>query len=112
MCRAVWQVANEEASQVANDAIGSIRTVASFCAEEKVMEMYQRKSEAPLKQGAKTGLVGGVGLGFSSFVLFSLYALTFYLGAILVKHDKAKFSEVFKVHFCNFLALTYITLVV
>ncbi|XP_004234243.1 ABC transporter B family member 9 [Solanum lycopersicum] len=93
------KVANEEASQVANDAIGSIRTVASFCAEEKVMEMYQRKSEAPLKQGAKTGLVGGVGLGFSSFVLFSLYALTFYLGAILVKHDKAKFSEVFKVFF-------------
>ncbi|TMW88435.1 hypothetical protein EJD97_018572 [Solanum chilense] len=93
------KVANEEASQVANDAIGSIRTVASFCAEEKVMEMYQRKSEAPLKQGAKAGLVGGVGLGFSSFVLFSLYALTFYLGAILVKHDKAKFSEVFKVFF-------------
>ncbi|KAH0763482.1 hypothetical protein KY290_019555 [Solanum tuberosum] len=93
------KVENEEASQVANDAIGSIRTVASFCAEEKVMEMYQRKSEAPLKRGAKNGLVGGVGLGFSSFVLFSLYALTFYLGAILVKHDKAKFSEVFKVFF-------------
>ncbi|MCD7451660.1 ATP-binding cassette sub- B member 9 [Datura stramonium] len=93
------KVMNEEASQVANDAIGSIRTVASFCAEQKVMEMYQRKSEAPLKRAAKNGLVGGVGLGFSNFVLFCLYALSFYLGAILVKHDKAKFSEVFKVFF-------------
>ncbi|XP_075085971.1 ABC transporter B family member 9 [Nicotiana tabacum] len=93
------KVMNEEASQVANDAIGSIRTVASFCAEEKVMEMYQKKSEAPLKRGVKNGLVSGVGLGFSNFVLYCLYALVFYLGAVLVKHDKAKFSEVFKVFF-------------
>lgn len=28
----------EEASQVANDAVSSIRTVASFCAEQKVMD--------------------------------------------------------------------------
>lgn len=99
---------NEEASQVANDAIGSIRTVASFCAEEKVMEMYQKKSEAPLKRGVKNGLVSGVGLGFSNFVLYCLYALVFYLGAVLVKHDKAKFSEVFKVHIYNFLSLSRI----
>ncbi|KAM3306809.1 ABC transporter B family member 9 [Capsicum chacoense] len=90
---------NEEASQVANDAIGGIRTVASFCAEQKVMEMYQRKSGAPLKRGVKNGLVSGAGLGFSNFVQYCLYALSFYLGAILVKHDKAKFSEVFKVFF-------------
>ncbi|XP_060190921.1 ABC transporter B family member 9-like [Lycium barbarum] len=93
------ELMNEEASQVANDAIGSITTVSSFCSEEKVMEMYQRKSEGPLKRGVKTGLVSGVGIGFSNFVLFCLYALSFYLGAILVKHDKAKFSEVFKVFF-------------
>ncbi|KAJ8549049.1 hypothetical protein K7X08_032756 [Anisodus acutangulus] len=90
---------NEEGSQVANDAIGSIRTFASFCAEQKVMEMYQMKLAAPLKRGVKSGLVSGVGLGFSNFVLYCLYALSFYLGAVLVKHDKAKFSEVFKVFF-------------
>lgn len=98
---------NEEASQVANDAIGGIRTVASFCAEQKVMEMYQGKSGAPLKRGVKNGLVSGAGLGFSNFVQYCLYALSFYLGAILVKHDKAKFSEVFKVHIFNLFALTY-----
>ncbi|KAK4733129.1 hypothetical protein R3W88_007390 [Solanum pinnatisectum] len=64
------KVANEEASQVANDAIGSIRTVASFCAEEKVMEMYQRKSEAPLKRGAKMDLL--VGLVFFALSMASI----------------------------------------
>lgn len=41
----------EEASQVATDAVGSIRTVASFCAEDKVIALYKRKCEAPLKTG-------------------------------------------------------------
>ena len=28
----------EEATQVANDAVGNIRTVASFCAEKRIMD--------------------------------------------------------------------------
>lgn len=87
----------EEASQVANDAIRGIRTVASFSAEHKVMQMYKRKCKAPMKQGYWYGIVGGIGLGFANFVLFSIYAFSFYLGAVLTKHGEAKFSEVFKV---------------
>ena len=33
------QLMYEEASQVANDAVGSIRTVSSFFAEKKVMDL-------------------------------------------------------------------------
>ena len=87
----------EAASQIANDAVGSIRTVASFCAEKKVMEMYEKKCEAPMKAGVRTGLVSGAGLGFASFALFCTNALCFYIGAILVKNGKATFGEVFKV---------------
>ncbi|KAJ8632464.1 hypothetical protein MRB53_025800 [Persea americana] len=60
----------EEASQVANDAVGSIRTVASFCAEDKVMELYKKKCEA-----------------------------SFYAGARLVENGKTTFTEVFRVFF-------------
>ncbi|KAJ0042290.1 hypothetical protein Pint_17515 [Pistacia integerrima] len=59
----------EEASQVANDAIGSIRTVASFCAEEKVMEIYQKKCEDPLKASIKQGLA-------ADLIPISLHAAT------------------------------------
>ncbi|CAN1186073.1 ABC transporter B family member 11 [Linum perenne] len=45
------KVMYEEASQVANDAVGSIRTVASFCAEEKVMQLYRKRCEMPMKIG-------------------------------------------------------------
>ncbi|KAK7843585.1 abc transporter b family member 11 [Quercus suber] len=73
----------EEASQVANDAVGSIRTVASFCAEENVMELYKRKCEGPMKTGIRQGLISGMGFGLSFFLLFSVYATSFYAGARL-----------------------------
>ncbi|TVU00484.1 hypothetical protein EJB05_54083 [Eragrostis curvula] len=58
----------EEASQVANDAVSSIRTVASFSAEEKVMDLYKKKCEA-----------------------------SFYAGARLVEDKKTTFPKVFRV---------------
>lgn len=87
----------EEASQVANDAVGSIRTVASFCAEEKMMELYHKKCEGPIEAGIRQGLISGAGVGLSFFLLFSVYAFSFYVGARLVQDGKATFSEVFRV---------------
>ncbi|XVF32988.1 hypothetical protein REPUB_Repub17cG0129900 [Reevesia pubescens] len=89
----------EEASQVANDAVGSIRTIASFCAEEKVMQLYKKKCEGPMKTGIRQGLISGSGFGLSFFLLFCVYATTFYAGAQLVKHGHATFSDVFQVFF-------------
>ncbi|XP_061991037.1 ABC transporter B family member 4-like isoform X2 [Rosa rugosa] len=89
----------EDASQVANDAVGSIRTIASFCAEEKVMELYQKKCEGPIKNGIRQGLVSGIGFGLSFFFLFSVYACSFYAGARLVAAGKTEFSDVFRVFF-------------
>ncbi|KAK9696899.1 hypothetical protein RND81_08G004200 [Saponaria officinalis] len=89
----------EEASQVANDAVGSIRTVASFCAEEKVMELYNKKCEGPVKSGVRLGLISGGGFGFSFLALYCTNAFCFYIGAVLIQHGKATFGEVFKVFF-------------
>ncbi|XP_028202102.1 ABC transporter B family member 9-like isoform X1 [Glycine soja] len=90
----------EEASQVANDAVGSIRTIASFCAESKVMDMYRKKCLEPEKQGVRLGLVSGTGFGFSFLALYCTNAFCFYIGSVLVQHGKATFPEVFKVFFC------------
>lgn len=87
----------EEASQVANDAVGSIRTVASFCAEEKVMLLYKKKCEGPIKTGIRQGLISGFGFGLSLFFLFSVYGCSFYAGARLVEQGKTTFSDVFRV---------------
>ena len=87
----------EEASKIANDAVGGIRTVASFCAEEKVMELYQKKCEGPIKAGIRQGLISGIGFGLSLFLVFNVYACTFYAGARLVAAGKTSFTDVFQV---------------
>lgn len=89
----------EQASQIANDAVGSIRTVASFCAEEKVMVMYKQRCEGPMRNGIRLGVVSGVGFGFSFSLLFLVYATSFYAGARLVDDGKITFTDVFRVFF-------------
>ncbi|OMO64124.1 hypothetical protein CCACVL1_22032 [Corchorus capsularis] len=89
----------EEASQVANDAVGGIRTIASFCAEEMVMRLYKKKCEHPVKAGIRQGLISGIGFGVSYFLLYSVIATDFYAGAQFVKHGHATFSDVFRVFF-------------
>ncbi|XP_043814997.1 ABC transporter B family member 4 isoform X2 [Manihot esculenta] len=86
----------EEASQVANDAVGSIRTVASFCAEEKAMQLYEKKCEGPMWTGVRLGMVSGIGFGLSSFFLFCFYAISFYAGARLVEGGHITFADVFQ----------------
>ncbi|KAF8696114.1 hypothetical protein HU200_037004 [Digitaria exilis] len=94
----------EDASQVATDAISSIRTVASFGAEKRVMTIYNKKCEASKNQGVRTGLVGGIGFGFSFMMMYLTYGLCFYVGGQFVRHNKSTFADVFKVFFALMLA--------
>ncbi|KAH6777449.1 P-glycoprotein 21 [Perilla frutescens var. frutescens] len=93
------KVMYEEAIQVANDAVGTIRAVASYCAEEKVMEMYRNKCEGPLKTGMRRGLISGIGFGLALALLYFAYATSFYAGARLVEAGKTTFQDVFRVFF-------------
>lgn len=87
----------EDAGQVATDSVGSIRTVVSFSAEKRVVTTYNKKCEALRKHGVRSGIVGGLGFGFSLLVLYLTYALCFYVGAQFVHQGKMAFSDVFKV---------------
>ncbi|KAL8029397.1 hypothetical protein ABFX02_14G223000 [Erythranthe guttata] len=87
----------EDATRVASDAIGSIRTVASFCSEEKVMDIHREKCHRPVRLAIRLGLLSGGGLGLSLFFLYSVYAVSYYAGARLVDAGKITFGDVFRV---------------
>ena len=89
----------EEASQVATDAVGSIRTVASFCAEGKAMRLYHEKCKLPLQKGMRQGFFSGLIFGISNLVMFAAYALCFWFGAKLVEEGKTDFQKVFRVSY-------------
>ncbi|KAK4492352.1 hypothetical protein RD792_003156 [Penstemon davidsonii] len=102
------QKSYEDATQVASDAVGSIRTVASFSAEEKVMKLHREKCVGPVKLGTKQGLLNGATFGLSLFFLYAVYAASFYAGARLVDAGKITFGEVFRA-FCG-LSMTAIAI--
>jgi ATP-binding cassette subfamily B (MDR/TAP) protein 1 len=82
---------------MATDAVSSIRTVASFCSEKRVMTIYNHKCEGSKNQGVRTGMIAGLGFGISFLLLNLTYGLCFYVGAQFIRHDKSTFSAVFKV---------------
>ncbi|KAI0518593.1 hypothetical protein KFK09_006029 [Dendrobium nobile] len=89
----------EKASQVASDAVRNIRTVVSFTAEGKVMKLYKEKSGSQKKTGIRQAVINGTGIGLSFFLLFCVYAASFYAGARLVQDGKTTFGKVFRVFF-------------
>ncbi|OEL15026.1 ABC transporter B family member 11 [Dichanthelium oligosanthes] len=89
----------EQASTIASDAIGNIRTVASFCVEDRIVENYRKKCEGPVKQGVRQGAISGAGYGFSFALLFCFYAVSFYVGALFIHNGTADVGQVFKVFF-------------
>ncbi|EFJ10214.1 hypothetical protein SELMODRAFT_184079 [Selaginella moellendorffii] len=93
------KVMYEEATKIANDAVSSIRTVSSYCLEAKMLELYKTKCSIPTRNGIRNGVVSGIGLGISSFVMFAAYAFSFWFGARLVREGKTSFQNVFKVFF-------------
>ncbi|KAI3920894.1 hypothetical protein MKW98_015882 [Papaver atlanticum] len=86
----------EEANQVAYGAVGGIRTVASFNAEDKVVHLYKDKCTNLMEQGFQRGYKSGISLGFAIFIIFAGGSLCFYVGARLVKDGKATFEQVFR----------------
>lgn len=87
----------EDASKLANEAVSSIRTVASFCAEDKVSLLYEHKCKLPLASGIRQGLISGSGLAISNFSTYGCNAFIFWLSARLIKQGKTTYNEMFTV---------------
>ncbi|CAI7780578.1 unnamed protein product [Closterium sp. NIES-54] len=86
----------EEASRVANDAVGAMRTVAAFGAEQRVQELYNERCSTPIQAGIRKAHVSGAGLAFGQFAIFAVYGLSFWVGGKLVEGGYATFTDVFQ----------------
>ncbi|CAI6000919.1 unnamed protein product [Closterium sp. NIES-65] len=91
--------AYETATRIASDAVGAMRTVASFAAEGRVMALYHASVVAPVKAGLHKAQVSGAGFGFGQFCLFAVYGFSFWCGGQLVKIGQADFQSVFQSFF-------------
>lgn len=72
------------AGEVATEAIGNIRTVASYCGEEAEVARYDKHLDKAERMGRYKGIVTGVSLGGVWFSILAAYGVGLYYGATLI----------------------------
>ncbi|MQM16666.1 hypothetical protein Taro_049627 [Colocasia esculenta] len=77
------EVSYRKAGSVAQQAIGSIRTVLSLVMEDKVAAKYAEWLERSVPMGVKVGFAKGAGIGVIYMVTYSQWALAFWYGSLL-----------------------------
>jgi ATP-binding cassette subfamily B (MDR/TAP) protein 1 len=92
-----YRAANEDANQVASEAIGNIRTVASFTREEATVTIFVAKMAAPMKLGVKNAIVRGFMTGLGQLFLMCSYTLSLWYGGKLIDDGEYTFLQVMKV---------------
>ncbi|KAL3817922.1 hypothetical protein ACJIZ3_003827 [Penstemon smallii] len=85
-----------KANMLAGEAVSNIRTVAAFCAEEKVLDLYSNELIEPSQNSFRRGQAAGIFYGVSQFFIFSSYGLALWYGSILMEKELASFKSVMK----------------
>ncbi|KAK4846631.1 hypothetical protein QYF36_020079 [Acer negundo] len=85
-----------KANMLAGEAVSNIRTVAAFCSEEKVYDLYARELVEPSKRSFTRGQIAGIFYGISQFFIFSSYGLALWYGSVLMDKELSSFKSVMK----------------
>lgn len=82
-----------KAGSVAEEVLGSIRTVVAFGGEKKELDRYEGLLEPAEMNGKKKGIYSGVGGGLMWFIIYCCYALAFWYGISLILDDRDKIDK-------------------
>ncbi|PNX76004.1 ABC transporter B family member 2-like protein [Trifolium pratense] len=85
-----------KANMLAGEAVSNIRTVAAFCAEEKIIGLYAHELVEPSKRSFRRGQIAGIFYGISQFFIFSSYGIALWYGSLLVQKDLSTFKSIMK----------------
>ncbi|CAH8332285.1 unnamed protein product [Eruca vesicaria subsp. sativa] len=83
-----------KANMLAGESVSNIRTVAAFCAEEKVLELYSKELLERSKRSFRRGQIAGLFYGISQFFIFSSYGLALWYGSTLMDKKISSFKSV------------------
>ncbi|TKY58541.1 ABC transporter B family member 2 [Spatholobus suberectus] len=84
-----------KANMLAGEAVSNIRTVAAFCAEQKILDLYANELVEPSKRSFNRGQIAGVFYGISEFFIFSSYGLASY-ESVLMGNELSSFKSIMK----------------
>jgi ATP-binding cassette subfamily B (MDR/TAP) protein 1 len=86
---------HEGSAQVACEAAGAIRTVASLTREDDCLDFYSKSLEGPLRESKRTSFWGNLLFSLSQSFSFFVISLTFWYGSRLVSYQEFTTKEFF-----------------
>ena len=86
---------HEESAQLACEAVGAIRTVASLTREQNCCDIYSQSLEAPLRTAARASLRSTLAYAISQALSFFVIALVFWYGSRLVAAQEYNSDQFF-----------------
>jgi ATP-binding cassette subfamily B (MDR/TAP) protein 1 len=91
--------AQEEASQVASEAVANHRTITAFSSQDKMLKLFELKQDGPRREASYRALIAGFGLGIAQFCTLGTWAFDFWYGGKLVNDGRITFADMFKTFF-------------
>ncbi|KAJ3361960.1 Multidrug resistance protein 1 [Allomyces javanicus] len=91
------EAAENEASQIASEAVANVRTIASLGLERFFIGEYFSRLHVPYLEARRDALVGAMAFSVSSAVMFIVYAVSFLYTGYLIAHEIYSFSDLFQV---------------
>ncbi|KAG0202785.1 Multidrug resistance protein 1 [Mortierella sp. GBA30] len=88
-----------KAGGLAEQAIGSIRTVVAFDGQKRELRKFSEVLDIAYKSGVKKAFATGIGMGSFMLIMFLSYSLAFYYGSAQVKAGKMLAGDVLTVLF-------------
>ena len=83
--------------EIVSESTKNIRTVASLQCEAAILEGFDEKLEAPVKNQFKKSMSVGLAMSMADAILFFAYAACFWLGGYLIYNEaRIKIFQVFK----------------
>ncbi|KAL0955118.1 hypothetical protein HGRIS_004034 [Hohenbuehelia grisea] len=82
------KAAHEQSAQLACEAAGAIRTVASLTREDQCLAMYRGSLDAPLRRSKRSALWSSLLYALSQSMTFFVTALVFWYGSVLVARQE------------------------
>ena len=95
--------AHEQSAQMACEAAGAIRTVASLTRERDCFELYSKSLEEPLRQSNRTAFWSNLIFAISQAMMMYVIALIFWYGAQGVSRQEYTTKAFFVCLFVSFL---------
>jgi ATP-binding cassette, subfamily B (MDR/TAP), member 1 len=86
----------EKSGAIASEAVGNVRTIASLGMESAFIDKYEDKLRIPLANGRKSAIVAGLAFGFAEFSMYSIWAITFWVGAKFIEQGYCDFLGLLK----------------